>query len=74
MVVVGGEVRFELLVCNDASLLQSIHTASDLDVDPAVGRGYVFEFVLIDNFLWDDVDVEAHVLVALHGGAKVEVF
>jgi hypothetical protein len=74
VVIVGGEVCFELLVGNNAGLLQSIHASPDFDVDPAVWSGDVFEFVLIDDFLGDDVEVEAHVLVARHGSAKVEVF
>ena len=33
----------------------------------------VEEVVFVNDFLWDDVDWDAHVFEALHGSSKVEV-
>ena len=68
-----GEVFLELLVSNEPRLFQAVHAATDFGVDPSISRGDIVEVVLGDDLVGDDVQWEAHVFVAVHWGAEVEV-
>jgi hypothetical protein len=70
-----GEVFLELLVSNEPRLFQAIHAATDFGVDPSISRGgNIVKVVLGDNLVRDDIQSwEAHVFVAVHRGAKVEI-
>ena len=52
----------ELLVCNDSSLLKSIHAFDNLNVKKSLVVDYGKKSVLIDDFLGDDRDVYFHIL------------
>ena len=62
----------ELVVCNDTSLGEAIHAASNFDVDKTV-VDQVVQAILLDDFVRQEVDGEAHVFVSVHGCAEVVV-
>ena len=66
----------ELIVSNDARLREAVHASTDFDVCVAVSYE-VEDIVLVDYFLWDLVDGNAHVFIfgeIFHWCTKVEVF
>ena len=66
----------ELLVSHDARLREAVHASTDFDVCVAVVYE-VEDIVLVNYFLWDLVDGNAHVFVfggIFHWCAEVEVF
>jgi hypothetical protein len=61
------------LVGNDAGLWEAVHASLDFNVHMSIVDKR-HEIVCLNDFLWYDVDGEAHVFVATHGCAQVEVF
>ena len=73
VVAMCSEAFDEQLLCNHTSLGQTIHAATNFNVDFAI-MDLVHEVVLVDDFLRDDVNVEEHVFVAFHWCPQVKVF
>ena len=72
-VAIGGKVLDQTLVGEKAGLGQAVHAFSYFEVDETiVGQGA--EVVLVDNFLRDLVEREAHVFVPVKGCFEVDFF
>ncbi len=69
----SDEVFFESVVGNASSLFEARHAFADFDVDVSIGDK-VKQLVLVNDFLWDELEWELHVFVPFHGGAVVKVF
>jgi hypothetical protein len=52
---------------------KTIHTLSNLNVDPAFRSDNVAKVVMDDDFVRDYVKMETHVLGVWHGGVEVEI-
>ena len=69
----SGQSFGQEFVGQHACLGKSIHSFLDLNVDPSIFGDNVLKVVLIYDFLRDHADVDAHILVSLHGGVEIEV-
>lgn len=67
------KVGLEAVVGDFSSLFQTWHALSNFDVDVAVFGDKREEIVLVDDFLWNELDRELHVLIAFHGCAIVKI-
>ena len=72
-VAVGLEVVDKAFVGDDASLLESVHHLSDIDVDTATYVSDGKEGVLNNHLVWDVFEVDPHVLELGHWVVEVEV-
>jgi hypothetical protein len=61
------------LICKDDGLGKTIHPLPNLNVDPAVRSDNVVKVVMEDDFVGDDVKMEAYVLRVQHRGVEVEI-
>ncbi len=52
---------------------KTIHPLPNLNVDPAVRSDNVVKVVMEDDFVGDDVKMEAYVLRVQHRGVEVEI-
>ena len=60
------------VVCQDTCLRESIHSLLYFSVDMSIRRQRK-KVVLVNDFLQDELDWDAHVLKRIHGGAEVKV-
>ena len=60
------------VVCEFACLFQAVDTLGNFEVDPAV-MCEGGEVVFIDEFLWDDSELNADILGAIEWCAKIKV-
>ena len=67
-----GKVYLEPIVCDAASLFQAWHDFADLQVCPSV-RCKVEEVVLGNDFLWEYLQADFHILVTPHGGVVIKI-
>jgi hypothetical protein len=73
IVASDGKAFFDEFICKDAGLGYTVHALSNFNTYPSVDVNNVGEPILVDNFLGKDVQLEAHVFVALNWGIQVEV-
>jgi hypothetical protein len=73
IVASDGKAFLEEFVCKDAGLWEPIHSLSNFDKYPSVGVDNVSEIVFVDDFLGKDVQLEAHVFIALYWDIQIEV-
>ena len=62
----------KLIVCDETSLLEAIHTALDANMDAVVGLESV-EVVVGANWLWNGVVGELHELWRWEGGVEIKI-
>jgi GNAT superfamily N-acetyltransferase len=67
------EVCVEMVIGDDASLFEAGHSLPELHVDPAI-RGEGVESILVQDFIREELEGEAHVFVASHGSVIVKVY
>ena len=72
-VAVGLEVVDKAFVGDDASLLESVHHLSDIDVDTATYVSDGKEGVLNDHIVWGVFEVDPHVMEVGHRFVEVIV-
>ena len=72
-VYLGLEAADKEFVGNDAGLLESVHTLSDLDVDVATRISDGEEGVFNNHLVWDVFEMDPHVLEVGHGFIEVVV-
>jgi hypothetical protein len=69
----GGQVFLESVVGNASSLFEAQHAFPEFEVDVPIGDK-VKQMVLVNDFLWDELDRELHLFVTFHEGSVVKVF
>ena len=70
---IGVEETGQLLFREDPGLRETIHAASDFDVDSSI-VDKVLEFVVGDDFVGDGSDRDEHVLIVIHWCAEIVIF
>ena len=63
----------ELYIREKARFFESVNRFAYLAVEPSRMVNFVSEVVFSDDFLWDDVDMEAHVLEIFEGGIEIHI-
>ena len=71
-VAMFGQSFGQKFLCNHSGLWKSIHSTANFHVDFTI-VDLVHEVVFIDDFLWDHLDGQEHVLVSFHGCTQVEI-
>ncbi len=52
---------------------KTIHPLPNFNVDPAIRSDNATKVVMVDEFVGDDAETEAHVLGVRYGGVEVEI-
>lgn len=72
-IAMGFEVGDKGIIGDSASLGEAIHAFADFNVDKTLFINNGCEIVLVNDWLWDDRDVDTHVFVTCHGIVEVEI-
>ena len=62
-------MKRQSLVSDEACLFEAWHTLADFDVDPSP---FFLEFVLGNDFIWNDGERELHVFEYYHGSKVIK--
>ena len=62
MILEWCHLFYQLLVCDDTSLLEAIHALLDAHVDPPLVFNQCLEVISVNDILWDDFKRNPHKL------------
>ncbi len=73
IVASDGKAFLDKFVPKDAGLWELVHTLANFNIYPSIGANNFVEIVFVGDFLGNDIQPWAHVVIVFHWGVHIEI-